>query len=115
MVSYNEDINYKFHEDVTIIRILKYIDQTYDQHYAQGKIQATELVFDAGHGEGFCIGNILKYAQRFGKKDIEYPTADLYKVIHYAMILLGHIQHESSLQLEKEMREYEEQMNMDRD
>ena len=24
---------------------------------------------DSGHGEGFCIGNILKYSQRYGKKD----------------------------------------------
>ena len=23
---------------------------------------------DSGHGEGFCIGNILKYSQRYGKK-----------------------------------------------
>ena len=32
-------------------------------------INATEMIIDSGHGEGFCIGNILKYAQRYGKKN----------------------------------------------
>ena len=30
------------------------------------KIQSTEFIFDAEHGEGFCIGIIIKYAQRYG-------------------------------------------------
>ena len=52
------------------------------------KIQSTEFIFDAGHGEGFCIGNIIKYAQRYGKKDGKNEQ-DLLKIIHYAIILLG--------------------------
>ena len=71
------EIDYKFQEDVTILKIIKYIDQTYDQHYAQGKIQATELIFDTGHGESFCMGNILKYAQRYGKKEDKSLEGDL--------------------------------------
>ena len=64
-----------------------YIDATYDQHYSQNKYQATEFIIDAGHGEGFCIGNILKYAQRYGKKD-GHNRKDLLKVLHYAIIAL---------------------------
>ena len=26
------------------------------------------MIIDAGHGEGFCVGNIMKYAMRCGKK-----------------------------------------------
>jgi hypothetical protein len=52
------------------------------------KIQSTEFIVDAGHGEGFCIGNIIKYAQRYGKKNGK-NDADLLKIIHYAIILLG--------------------------
>ena len=52
------------------------------------KIQSTEFIVDAGHGEGFCIGNIIKYAQRYGKKNGK-NDADLLKIIHYAVILLG--------------------------
>ena len=43
---------------------------------------------DGGHGEGFCIGNILKYAQRYGKKD-GYNRADILKVLHYAIMALN--------------------------
>ena len=79
---------YKFDEDKTLKEIKKYIDSTYDAHYSKSKFQATEFILDAGHGEGFCIGNILKYAQRYGKKNGK-NRADLLKVIHYAIIALN--------------------------
>ena len=87
------DINYlpiyKFSEDITLNRIKEYVDQTYQQHYSQNKFQATEFILDGGHAEGFCIGNIFKYAQRYGKKgDHEDWERDIMKVIHYAIILL---------------------------
>ena len=78
---------YKFDEDKTLKEIKKYIDSTYDAHYSKSKFQATEFILDAGHGEGFCIGNILKYAQRYGKKNGK-DKKDLLKVIHYAIIAL---------------------------
>ena len=77
----------KFDEDKTLKEIKKYIDSTYDAHYSKSKFQATEFIIDAGHGEGFCIGNILKYAQRYGKKNGK-DKKDLLKVIHYAIIAL---------------------------
>ena len=92
---------YKFNEDLILSRLRQYIDNTYNQHYAQAKTQTTEIVFENGHGEGFCIGNIIKYAQRFGKKDGKNEK-DLYKVIHYAIILLGAM-HEEEL---KEVNDY---------
>ena len=81
-------IEYKFGEDKTLEELKKYIDSTYDMHYSKSKFQATEFIIDAGHGEGFCIGNILKYAQRYGKKNGK-NRADLLKVIHYAIIALN--------------------------
>ena len=82
-----ENIDYKFSEDKLINVIKEYIDNTYNQHYAKTKFQATEFIVAGGHGEGFCIGNILKYAQRYGKKE-GYNKNDLLKVIHYALIAL---------------------------
>ena len=78
----------KFKEDKVLIWVENYIRATYDLHYSKNKIETTEFVFDAEHGEGFCIGNIIKYAQRYGKKD-GYNEKDLLKIIHYAIILLG--------------------------
>ena len=80
-------IKYKFNEDKILQEIKAYIDSTYDQHYSQGKYQATDMIIDAGHGEGFCIGNIMKYAMRYGKKDGK-NSDDLFKIIHYAIIAL---------------------------
>ena len=78
----------KFSEDKVLIWVENYIRSTYDAHYSKNKIETTEFVFDADHGEGFCIGNIIKYAQRYGKKD-GYNEKDLLKIVHYAIILLG--------------------------
>lgn len=78
---------YKFNEDKSVKELKKYIDKAYSQHYSKSKFQATEFIIDGGHGEGFCIGNILKYAQRYGKKE-GHNKADLMKVLHYAVIAL---------------------------
>jgi len=80
-------IDYKYNEDELINELKEYIDQTYGQHYSKDKFQATEFIIDSGHGEGFCIGNIMKYAQRYGKKD-GYCRHDLLKVLHYGIIAL---------------------------
>ena len=79
-------MNYKFNEDNIIQQVQRYVDGTYTRHYAQGKYQATDMIIDAGHGKGFCMGNIMKYAMRYGKKDNK--QAELYKIIHYAIIAL---------------------------
>lgn len=90
-------INYKYNEGELIEQFKKYIDSTYDQHYSQTQYQATEFIIDGGHGTGFCIGNVMKYAQRYGKKGSpEDARKDLLKVLHYALIQL--YIHDSSLQ-----------------
>ena len=78
-------VDYKYNEGETLDELLKYIDSTYDEHYSKNKFQATEFIIDGGHGEGFCIGNIMKYAQRYGKKGGK-NRSDLLKVIHYGII-----------------------------
>jgi hypothetical protein len=80
-------IDYRYNEDKTLKELKSYIDATYGQHYSRDKFQATEFIIDGGHGEGFCIGNVLKYAQRYGKKDGR-NRKDLLKIIHYAIIML---------------------------
>ena len=83
-------VDYKYNEDLVLKEVKKYIDDTYGEHYSQNKYQATEFIIDSGHGEGFCIGNILKYAQRYGKKgSAEDHRRDLMKVLHYAIIALN--------------------------
>ena len=84
-----KEINYKYSEDSILEELTDYINKTYSQHYSQNKYQATEFIIDSGHGEGFCIGNILKYAQRYGKKGSrEDARKDLMKVLHFGIIAL---------------------------
>lgn len=83
----DEKINYKFHEDRILRELKAYVDSTYDEHYSRNKFQATEFIIDGGHGIGFTVGNILKYAQRYGKKN-GYNRKDILKIIHYAIMLL---------------------------
>jgi len=82
-----EKIDYKYNEGKTLAELKEYIDSTYDEHYSKNRFQATEFIIDGGHGEGFCIGNIMKYAQRYGKKGGKNKR-DLLKVIHYGIIAL---------------------------
>ena len=81
-------IDYKYGEDEILKELQQYVDATYQEHYSQNKFQATEFIMDSGHGEGFCIGNIMKYAQRYGKKDGR-NRKDLLKVIHYGIMALN--------------------------
>ena len=78
---------FRYDEDKYLKELFKYIESTYGEHYSKNKFQATEFIIDSGHGDGFCIGNILKYAQRYGKK-AGHNRADLLKVLHYAIIEL---------------------------
>lgn len=80
-------IQYKYSEDRLLAELKDYIDATYGEHYSQNKFQSTEFIMDSGHGEGFCIGNVIKYAQRYGKKE-GYNRKDLLKSIHYGIMAL---------------------------
>jgi hypothetical protein len=82
-----EPIVYKYDEFNLIGELEDYVNSTYDQHYSQDKFQATEFIINCGHGEGFTLGNVLKYAQRYGRKEGK-NRADLLKILHYALIAL---------------------------
>ena len=40
-------------------------------HYNSGKFEAIDVIADAGYGEGFCLGNVLKYILRAKHKEDE--------------------------------------------
>ena len=80
-------IQYKYNEPDLLRELSEYIDNTYSEHYSQSKLQTTEFIIDNGDGIGFTRGNIVKYAQRYGKKEGR-NRKDLLKVLHYAIIML---------------------------
>ena len=80
-------MEYKFNEDEYLVEAQKYIKNTYDEHYAKNQYQATDVIIDSGHGVGFCLGNIFKYAKRYWLKN-GYARSDLLKILHYAITAL---------------------------
>ena len=85
----NTVVDYKYNENQLIAEFKEYVDETYSMHYSKENFQATEFIIDGGHGTGFCIGNVLKYAQRYGKKGNHADARkDLMKVLHYALMQL---------------------------
>jgi hypothetical protein len=81
--------NYKFNEDRHLKILENYIDETYSSHYG-GEYQPTEVIMSIGHGAGFILGDIIKYAMRYGKKGSgpEDYRKDLLKIAHYAILAL---------------------------
>ena len=80
---------YKFNEDKLIEEFTDYIDSTYASHYNTNKIQSMENIIDKGHGTGFCMGNVDKYASRYLNKGTrDDARKDLMKVLHYTLLQL---------------------------
>lgn len=97
-----EEIKYKFNEAELLRQLKEYIDATYYEHYAQGRIQTTEFIQSNGGGIEFTRGNIIKYAQRYGMKDGR-NRKDILKVLHYAIIML----HTHDIETQQERLHYE--------
>ena len=84
-----EEVKYAFDEENLLNELREYIDTTYSGHYSQNKFQTNEFIIDNGHGEGFALGNIMKYVQRYGKKgSYSEQRKDLMKILHYGIIAL---------------------------
>ncbi|MCX4024759.1 DUF3310 domain-containing protein [Spartinivicinus marinus] len=78
-------IQYKFNEPDYFKELEQYVDSTYSQHYASKGVQTAELIFaDAQRGLHYTLSNIVKYADRFGKKDGK-NRQDLLKIAHYTI------------------------------
>jgi hypothetical protein len=91
-------INYKYHEDKLLNEFILYINKTYDQHYSSDDgTQSMDLISATGKGLDFCLGNVIKYAARYGKK-AGANRADLIKIMHYSLLALN----EHDLNNEKE-------------
>ena len=69
---------FRYDEDKYLKELFKYIEGTYGEHYSKNKFQATEFIIDSGHGDGFCIGNILKSARL-------YPAFLPYRCAYFKM------------------------------
>lgn len=78
---------FKYDEDKILDELYIYIQNTYGSHYGD-TIQAQDLIRSIGIAEEFFLGNVIKYASRYGKKNGKNRD-DLLKVLHYTVLLLN--------------------------
>ena len=81
-------MKYRYNEDKILKELTKYIEGTYDEHYA-GQDQPFQIqdVFEhLGIAESFVRGNAIKYLYRFGQKEGKNKK-DLLKALHYTILL----------------------------
>ena len=58
-------------------------EKTEPPYYRMGEIQTIDFIEAMGWGEGFCLGNAVKYLSRAGKKDPDTEIEDMEKAIWY--------------------------------
>lgn len=88
----NQNHFWKYNEDKILKQLEEYIASTYNQHYVDesgGVKQQTLDKIKYNRREGFCAGNVTKYIDRYDTKGT--PRADLFKVLHYTILLINHL------------------------
>ena len=79
----------KFNEHKNLKDVAEYVEKTYSGHYTSANgIQSMDLISSSGHGLDFCLGNVMKYASRYGKKNGANKD-DLMKIIHYTLLAIN--------------------------
>ena len=79
----------KFNEQSNLKDVSDYVQKTYSGHYTSANgIQSMDLISASGRGLDFCLGNVMKYASRYGKKN-GANRDDLMKIIHYTLLAMN--------------------------
>jgi hypothetical protein len=82
-------ISYNYKEDVSIEKIIEYVNSTYSQHYVSNnkQIQVIDVWESLGSLETTARDTAIKYLARYGKKDGRNEK-DLLKAIHYIILMM---------------------------
>jgi hypothetical protein len=87
----------KYNEDQIMTNINNYIRSTYNEHYSVDKsgFQVQDMLRHLDIDKDFCQANAIKYLCRFGKKNGKNKV-DLYKAVHYIVLLLDSLDSEDT-------------------
>lgn len=69
-------------------------------HYTSGSIEVIDYIEDQGFGAAYCLGNVIKYVSRAGKKDPGNKAKEIEDLKKVRWYLSRRIE-----ELEKETRE----------
>ena len=87
----------KYNEDQIMTNINNYIRSTYNEHYSVDKsgFQVQDMLRHLDIDKDFFQANAIKYLCRFGKKNGKNKV-DLYKAVHYIVLLLDSLDNEDT-------------------
>tara|TARA_Y100000310_G_scaffold79066_1_gene75761 strand:+ start:2819 stop:3166 length:348 start_codon:yes stop_codon:yes gene_type:complete len=78
------------------------IKRTDLSYYGDKDVQVMDLLKSTGDADAFCRGNAIKYIARWGKKTDESNVEDLYKAIHYILIMIENSKEKFSANMDEE-------------
>ena len=83
------DLHYKYSEDVILRDLKKYLDNTYNEHYKtdEESVECFDAWIALGDSMPTFRNTSLKYIWRYGKKNGNNKQ-DLMKALHYIMMCL---------------------------
>ena len=101
----------KYKEDKILKEVLEYIKTTYSKHYSTTKegFQVQDILRHLKIDKDFSLSNAIKYLMRYGKKDGRNKL-DLYKAIHYIVLLINSEENGSTL-MEPNMEDIQKTIN----
>ena len=80
-------INYKFGEGEQMKSLMEHINKTYDKDHYYANSPMFFIGLDPIVGANFAYGNVIKYANRAGKKMGESAHNDILKAHHYLFFM----------------------------
>lgn len=84
----DNEMRFKYNEDVSLTEVMDYIKSTYDQHYVgDGDVQTVDFWFSLGSLDTTARDTAIKYLARFGKKEGR-NRKDLLKAVHYIIMMM---------------------------
>ena len=84
----NDEIDYKYAEDLILRDLEAYINKTYGEHYkTSDNIECFDAWFALGDATTTFRDTAIKYLWRYGKKNGN-NKGDLMKALHYVMLTL---------------------------
>ena len=79
--------------DIVLGELSTYIkNKARGNYYGDNQVQVIDLLRTTGDLDSFCRGNAIKYITRFKRKLNSDSEIDLFKAIHYILIMIMEIE-----------------------
>jgi hypothetical protein len=81
-------VKFKYNEDKILDEFREYLTATYSEHYKTDEIECFDAWMALGDATPTFRNTALKYLWRYGKKQNTTHKRDLFKALHYVLMML---------------------------